>query len=59
MSGTNRKCANAGVYDPYQRDYRAWDREEDDAHRHWLETKNEAYVNYNRLSRKMQREYWK
>jgi hypothetical protein len=47
------------VYDPYHKDYHAWDRAEDDAYRHWLEMKHEAYVDYNRLDRKRQREYWK
>jgi hypothetical protein len=46
------------VYDPYHKDYHSWNRAEDDVYRHWLETRHEAYVDYDRLKRKEQREYW-
>ena len=47
------------VYDPDHKDYHDWDDREDTVYRHWLEGRHEAYVDYNRLKRKQQREYWK
>ena len=47
------------VYDRDHRDYHSWDRREDEAYRHWLDGRHQAYVEYNRLNRKRQREYWK
>jgi len=47
------------VYDPDRRDYHVWDQREDEVYRHWLEEKHDAYVAYDRLNRKRQREYWK
>ena len=46
------------VYDPYHKDYHNWDRIEDDTYRHWLEGRHAAYVDYEHLKRKEQREYW-
>lgn len=46
------------VYDPYHRDYHNWDRHEDELYRHWLEGRHEAYVEYEHLKHKRQREYW-
>lgn len=47
------------IYDPYHKDYHNWDRREDDAYRHWLDDRHEAYVDYDHLDHKMQRQYWK
>jgi hypothetical protein len=47
------------IYDPYQRDYHNWDQREDEVYRHWLDGRHEAYVEYSRLKKKQQREYWK
>lgn len=47
------------VYDPDARAYRDWGDREDRAYRHWLEERHEAYVAYDRLEEKRQREYWK
>ena len=47
------------VYDRDHWDYHSWDQREDQAYRHWLDERHEAYVEYNRLNRKRQREYWK
>lgn len=47
------------VYDPYRKDYHNWDEHENGLYRSWLETRHEAYVDYNRLRAKEQREYWK
>jgi hypothetical protein len=47
------------VYDEERHEYRAWDRAEDGAYRHWLEVKHQAYVDYDKLDRKAKREYWK
>ena len=47
------------VYDPTRKDYHNWDAREDEAYRRWLEVKHEAYVDYGRLERKRQEEYWK
>ena len=46
------------VYDSYHHDYHDWDDRENGAYRGWLETRHEAYVDYNHLKRKQQREYW-
>jgi hypothetical protein len=47
------------VYDPVHKDYHNWDAREDEAYHRWLETKHESYVDYDRLDRKRQDEYWK
>lgn len=47
------------IYDPVHKDYHSWDAREDGAYRRWLEEKHEAYVEYNRLDRKRQEDYWK
>jgi len=47
------------IYDQDHKDYHHWDQREDGAYRHWLEERHEAYVDYNRLNAKRQREYWK
>jgi hypothetical protein len=47
------------IYDPYRGDYHNWDRREDEAYRRWLDERHEAYVDYERLKHKQQREYWK
>jgi hypothetical protein len=46
------------VYDPYHKDYHSWNHDEDRVYRQWLETRNRAYVDYDHLKRKEQREYW-
>ncbi|HET7891882.1 MAG TPA: hypothetical protein VFL34_10165 [Candidatus Sulfotelmatobacter sp.] len=46
------------VYDPYHKDYHSWNRSEDEVYRRWLDTRHEAYVDYDHLRRKQQREYW-
>lgn len=47
------------VYDAEHKDYHNWDRAEDDAYRHWLDGRHEAYVDYDHLDKKRQQEYWK
>jgi len=47
------------VYDEEHHDHHNWDKREDEAYRHWLEFKHEAYVDYEKLDHKRQREYWK
>ena len=46
------------VYDPYHKDYHNWDQREDGMYRRWLETRHEAYVDYEHLKHKEQRAYW-
>ena len=46
------------VYDPYHKDYHNWDDRENEAYRHWLDGRHQAYVDYERLKRKEKREYW-
>jgi hypothetical protein len=46
------------VYDSYHHDYHDWDDREDSVYHRWLEDRHHAYVNYNRLKHKEQREYW-
>ena len=47
------------VYDRDHKDYHTWDQREDEAYRHWLDDRHHAYVDYEHLDRKAQREYWK
>ena len=47
------------IYDSDHKDYHNWDRREDDVYRHWLDERHDAYVDYERLDHKRQREYWK
>jgi hypothetical protein len=47
------------VYDSANRDYHNWDAREDEAYRRWLEEKREGYVDYDRLDRKRQEDYWR
>jgi hypothetical protein len=46
------------VYDPYHKDYHNWDNREDQVYRRWLDERHESYVDYERLKRKQQRDYW-
>jgi len=46
------------VYDSYHKDYHNWDQREDGMYRRWLETRHEAYVDYEHLKHKQQRAYW-
>jgi Tfp pilus assembly protein PilV len=50
---------NRRVMDEETHQYRAWDKAEDDAYRHWLEVKHRTYVDYEKLDEKTRREYWK
>jgi len=59
MNSMSRRNANAGCKIRFTRDYHNWDAKEDEAYRHWLETKHEAYLEYEKLDRKRQEEYWK
>ena len=47
------------AYDPYYRDYHAWNAQEDEAYRRWLEERHESYTDYWQLNQERQREYWK
>lgn len=47
------------VYDPYRKDYHNWDQQEDQMYRRWLDERHESYVDYGRLGKKRQRDYWK
>ena len=47
------------MYDRVHKDYHNWDVKEDEVYRHWLETKHQAYVEYEKLDQKRQEEYWK
>src|ERR1700692_228418 len=46
------------VYDPYHKDYHNGDDREDRAYRGCLETRHEAYVDYEHLKHNQQRAYW-
>jgi hypothetical protein len=47
------------VYDAEHKVYHNWDDHEDAAYRHWLESRHETYVDYQKLDEKRQRAYWK
>lgn len=46
-------------YDPYRGDYHAWNAQEDQAYRRYLEERHQSYREYDRLNKKDQRDYWK
>jgi len=46
------------VYDRDHKDYHNWDDREDHAYRSYLNEQHRDYVEYKRLNRKEQREYW-
>jgi hypothetical protein len=47
------------VYDPYHKDYHAWNTGEDRAYRHWIvEERHERYRAINRLRNDDRRAYW-
>lgn len=47
------------VYDATHKQYRNWDAREDGAYRRWLDERHEKYVDYAKLNKKRQEEYWK
>ncbi|HEY1679047.1 MAG TPA: hypothetical protein VGG04_15125 [Candidatus Sulfotelmatobacter sp.] len=47
------------VYDATHKQYRNWDAHEDEAYRRWLEERHEKYVDYGKLNKKRQEDYWK
>jgi hypothetical protein len=55
--------ANASItwrtYDPYRRDYHAWDRREERAYRSYLAERHRAYVTYQRQKLAQRRAYWR
>jgi hypothetical protein len=46
------------AYDPYYNDYHRWDRHEDAYYRKWIVETHRRRVDYRRLNRAEQREYW-
>ena len=46
------------AYDPYYRDYHRWDRHEDAYYQQWTFETHRPRVDYRRLNRYEQREYW-
>ena len=47
------------TYDPYRRDYHAWDRREARAYRAYLAERHRAYVSYERQRLAQRRAYWR
>ena len=46
------------TYDPYYNDYHTWNSGEDVYYRQWLGERHYNYVEYNRLDKARQKEYW-
>ena len=46
------------VYDRDHKDYHDWDEREDRAYRHYLADRRRDYIEFKRLNRREQREYW-
>ena len=46
------------TYDPYYSDYHRWNGDEEAYYRRWNAERHYNYVEYNRLNRERQREYW-
>ena len=47
------------VYDSVHKQYRNWDSHEDEAYRRWFTERHETYVDFGKLDKKRQEEYWK
>jgi hypothetical protein len=47
------------VYDPYRRDYHAWDRDEERAYRSYLAERHRSYLTYQRQRLAERRAYWR
>ena len=47
------------VYDPYRRDYHAWNRDEQRAYREYLASRHRTYVSYQRQRAAERRAYWR
>src|SRR5215472_12361155 len=45
-------------YDPYYNDYHTWNSGEDVYYRQWINERHYNYVDYNRLEKDRQKEYW-
>jgi len=47
------------VYDPYRRDYHAWNRDEQRAYREYLAARHRTYISYQRQRAAERRAYWR
>src|SRR5579872_2803930 len=47
------------IYDPYRRDYHAWDSGEERAYRAYLAERHRSYVTYQRQRLAQRRAYWR
>ena len=47
------------IYDPYRRDYHAWDEREELAYREYLGERHRSYLTYRRQRLAEQRAYWR
>ncbi len=56
---TTTSTARRRVYDPYRRDYHAWNRDEQRAYRQYLAERHRAYLAYRRQRLAEQRAYWR
>ncbi len=54
-----RAVAAHRVYDPYRRDYHAWDVRERRAYREYLAERHRSYVAYERQRAAQRRAYWR
>lgn len=46
------------TYDPYYNDYHRWNGDEDAYYRRWTAERHYQYVEYNKLEKERQKEYW-
>ena len=61
LAGERRETATitARTYDPYRRDYHAWNWREQRAYRAYLAERHRAYVRYERQRLAQRRAYWR
>lgn len=55
---TQQQRPPARVYDRANKDYHAWDQQEDRAYRSWLDEQHQPYRTYSKLKRTDQDRYW-
>jgi hypothetical protein len=59
IAGSSAAClGRVRVYDTPRQDYHRWDRAEERSYRAYLAERRQAYVEFQRLSRREQDEYW-
>jgi hypothetical protein len=59
LAGESRVTITRRTYDPYRRDYHAWDQREERSYRAYLAERHRSYVIYQRQRLAQRRAYWR